>query len=63
MQISLANFIIEEYKVTGIDQNIVEEDSSIAEYNINGMKSSGETVLKIVKMKSGKVLKCSEILP
>lgn len=63
MQISLANFIIEEYKVTGIDQNLVEEDYPIAEYNINGMKSSGETGLKIVKMKSGKVLKCSEILP
>jgi len=50
-------FIIEEYKVTGIDQNIVEEDYPIAEYNINGIKSSEEPRLKIVKMKSGKVIK------
>jgi hypothetical protein len=53
-------FIVEEYQLTGIPQNTVEEDLPIAEYNINGMRSSGEPGIKIVKMKSGKGIKCIE---
>lgn len=50
-------FLIEEYQVTGFTQIPIDEDYPIAEYNIKGMKSPGESGLKIIKLKSGKVLK------